>query len=221
MTVRTGSYAKIKFPPTIGHDPIFSIDGHDFWRREAMDCGQHRCSDQTAVAQGHEVVVAVNEVEFGGVLEGLRDVKIFGHLGIGGGVFFIALVDNGVELGARDRVPGCKQSYIPAACDQAFGNISGHGFPGAVLPGRCSPGYRRQNRHFFIAFDHAACRRWIPPRGLRLIWRECHISVAGSIRWLGAKGKAIVLPPDRLAETCVDLARARRAGPDARASAGT
>ncbi len=134
---------------------IFFIDRHDFGRGEAMDGGQNRCLDQAAVTQSHEVVVAVNEVELGGVLERFRDVKVFGHLGIGGGVLLIALVDHGVEPGAGDRVPGGEQGHVPAARDQAFGEVAGHRLPGAVVPGRGPPGDRRQDRHSFVALDRA------------------------------------------------------------------
>ena len=121
---------------------ILLIDRHDLGRGEAMDRGQHRGPDQAAVAQGHEVVVAVNQVELAGVLERFRDVKVFGDLGIGGGVLLITLVDHGVEPGAGDRVPGGEQGHVPAARDQAFGEVAGHRFPGAVLPRRGPPGDR-------------------------------------------------------------------------------
>ena len=121
---------------------ILFIDRHDFGRGEAMDGGQNRCPDQAAVTQSHEVVVAVNQVELVGVLERFRDVKVFGHLGVGGGVFLVALVNHGVEPGAGDRVPGGEQGHVPAARDQAFGKVAGHRFPGAVVPGRCPPGDR-------------------------------------------------------------------------------
>ena len=121
---------------------IFLIDRHDFGRGEAMNGGQHRCPDETAVAQGHEVVVAVNQVELVSVLERFGDVKVLGDLGIGGGVLLITPVDHGVEPGARDGVPGGEQGYVPAARDQAFGEVAGHRFPGAVVPGRGPPGDR-------------------------------------------------------------------------------
>ena len=121
-----------------------------------MDGGQDRCPDQAAVAQGHEVVVAVNEVELGGVLERFRDVQIFGHLGIGGGILLIALVDHGVEPGAGDRIPGGEQGHVPAAPDQAFGQVAGHRFPGAVVPGRRPPGDRRQDRHSSVTRDRTS-----------------------------------------------------------------
>ena len=50
-----------------------------------MDGRQHRGLDQAAVTQSHEVVVAVNEVELGGVLERFRDVEVFGDLGSAAG----------------------------------------------------------------------------------------------------------------------------------------
>jgi hypothetical protein len=107
-----------------------------------MDGRQNRCPDQAAVTQNHEVVVAVNQVELVGVLEYFRDVKVFGHLGIGGGVFLIALVNHGVKPGAGDRVSGGEQGHVPAACDQTFRKVAGHCFPGAVVPGRCPPSDR-------------------------------------------------------------------------------
>ena len=106
-----------------------------------MDSGQNRCLDQAAIAQRHEVIVAVNQVELGGVLEDLCDVKVFGHLGIGSGVFFISFVNDGVEPGAGDRVLGGKQSHVPAARHQSFGNITRHGLPCTVSPRGGSPSY--------------------------------------------------------------------------------
>src|SRR5918996_4331743 len=56
---------------------IFFIDRHDFGGGEAMNGGQNRCPDQATVTQSHEVVVAVNQVEFVSVLECFSDVKVF------------------------------------------------------------------------------------------------------------------------------------------------
>ena len=65
-----------------------------------MDRGEDRSLHQPRVGQRHEVVVAVDQVEFGGVLEGFGDVKVFGNFGIDGGVFFIAAVDHCMQARA-------------------------------------------------------------------------------------------------------------------------
>ena len=56
-----------------------------------MNRGQHRRLDQPGVAQRHEIVVAVDQVELRRMLEGLRDVQVFGDLGIDGAIFLISL----------------------------------------------------------------------------------------------------------------------------------
>src|SRR6266571_1795265 len=40
------------------------------------------------------------------------------------------------------RIPASEQGHIPATGDESFGDIASHRFPGTVLPGRRSPGYR-------------------------------------------------------------------------------
>ena len=49
-----------------------------------MDGGQDGSLDQPGVSQSHEVIVAVDKVEFASVLEGFGDVKVFGHFRIDG-----------------------------------------------------------------------------------------------------------------------------------------
>jgi hypothetical protein len=57
-------------------------------------------------------------------------------------VLLEAPVCHRVQPGAGDRIPGREQRHVPAAGDQAFGNVAGHRFPGATMAGRCSPGDR-------------------------------------------------------------------------------
>ena len=71
-----------------------------------MNGGEHRCLDQSRVAQGHEVVVAVDQVEFGGVFKHFGDVEVFTYFGIDGGIFFISLIDDGVQAGSLVRLGG-------------------------------------------------------------------------------------------------------------------
>ena len=42
------------------------------------------------VGQRHKVIVAVDQVKLRGVLKGLRDVQVFGYLGIDRAILFIA-----------------------------------------------------------------------------------------------------------------------------------
>src|SRR5450432_1246357 len=48
---------------------VLAVNGHDPGRRESVNGSKHRRGDQAAVSQGHKIIVAVNEVELGGVLE--------------------------------------------------------------------------------------------------------------------------------------------------------
>src|SRR5271154_3340347 len=61
---------------------VFLIDRHDLRRGEAVDRGQHRRLHQPRIGQGHKVIMAVDQVELRGVLEELRDMEVFGYLGI-------------------------------------------------------------------------------------------------------------------------------------------
>ena len=118
-----------------------------------MDGSENRRLDQSRVGQSHEVVVAVDQVKLRGVFERFGDVQIFGHFGIDGGILFIALVHNGMQVGAGHGISGGKQSHVPAAGNEPFRDIAGHGFPGAILPRRRSPSYRRQDGHSFLEFS--------------------------------------------------------------------
>ena len=112
-----------------------------------MDGREDRRLHQAAVGQRHEVVMAMDQVEFGGVLESFGDVKIFRDLGIDGAILFIALVDDSVQAALRYGIPRGEQSDVPATGRETFGDVTCNGLPGAVLPGRGSPGYRRQDSY--------------------------------------------------------------------------
>ena len=133
----------------------FSYDGHDFGRRESVDGREDRRLHQPGVGQRHEVVVAVDEVELSGVLERFGDVKVLGYFGIDGGILFIPPVDHGMQASAGHGIPGGEQRHIPATGDQSFGDVAGDRLPRAVLPGRRSPGYGRQDGHSFVGDGHA------------------------------------------------------------------
>jgi hypothetical protein len=120
-----------------------------------MDGRQDGCLDQPGVGQSHEVVVAVDEVKLSRVLERFGDVKIFGYFGIDGGILFIPFVHHGMEASASHRIPAGEQRHVPATGHEAFGDVARYRFPGAVLPGRCSPGYGRKNSHSFVGLGHA------------------------------------------------------------------
>ena len=66
-----------------------------------MDGSQDRRSHKPCIGQGHEVIVAVNQIKLGGVFEGFRDVKVFGYFGIDRPILFVALIDDGVKASAR------------------------------------------------------------------------------------------------------------------------
>ena len=80
MTVRTGSYAKIKFPPTIGHDlrPSQQID-----RRQCLRAGHIRLHlhDRPHGPLGLREIVAAGRA---GVFKGLLNNA--GKIGVNGGV---------------------------------------------------------------------------------------------------------------------------------------
>ena len=92
----------------------------------------------------------MDEVKPGGMLEGFGDVKVLGDFGIDGAILFIAAGDYGMQAGAGDGIPGGEERDIPAAADQAFGDVAGDGLPCAVLAGRCPPGDRREDCHSFV-----------------------------------------------------------------------
>jgi hypothetical protein len=119
-----------------------------------VDGSEDRGLDQPGVGQSHEVVVAVDEVELSSALERLGDVKVFGYFGIDGGILFIPLVHHGMQVSAGYRIPAREQRHIPATGDEPFGDVASHRFPGAVLPRRRSPGYRRQDCHSFFGLSH-------------------------------------------------------------------
>ena len=48
--------------------------------------------------------------------------------------------------------------YCNFPIHQAFGDVASDRFPGAVLPRRRSPGYRRQDSHSFVGLCHAVRR---------------------------------------------------------------
>jgi hypothetical protein len=56
-------------------------------------------------------------------------------------------------------IPTGQQSHIPASGDEPFGYVACNRFPGAVLPRRRPPGYRRKNSHLFF---WALSRREVP-----------------------------------------------------------
>ena len=69
---------------------ILLINRHDSGRRESVNGCEHRRLHQPRVGQRHEVVMAMDEVKLGSVLERLGDVQVFGDFGIDGGILFIA-----------------------------------------------------------------------------------------------------------------------------------
>jgi hypothetical protein len=102
--------------------------------------------------------MAVDEVKLSSVLERFGDVKVFGYFGIDGGILFIPPVYHGMEVSAGHRIPAGEQRHIPATGDQSFGDVAGDRLPRAVLPGRCSPSYGRQDSHSFVGDGHAGKR---------------------------------------------------------------
>ena len=76
---------------------VLLVHRHDFRRGTSVDRSQYRCAFQPCVSQCDEVVMAVDQVKLGGPFECGGDVKVFGHLGIGGGFLFLSLINNGVQ----------------------------------------------------------------------------------------------------------------------------
>ena len=94
----------------------------------------------SALYRRHEVVMAVDEVKLGSVLEHFGDVKVFGSFRIDSRIFFIAPIYYGMEVSASHRIPGGEQRHVPTPRDQSFGDVARDSLPRAVLPGRCSLG---------------------------------------------------------------------------------
>ena len=108
-----------------------------------MDRGQYRRLHQPGVAQRHKVVVAVDQVELPGMLKGFRDVQVFGYLGIDGTILLVTLIDHRMEPGAGDGVTSGEERHLPASSHQPFGDVAGHGLPGAILSRWGTPCNRR------------------------------------------------------------------------------
>ena len=79
---------------------------------------------------------------------------------------------HGMQASAGHRIPGGEQRHIPATGDEPFGDVASHRFPGAVLPRRRSPGYRRQDSHSFVGLCHAV-RRGVPSSNCSLPPKYC------------------------------------------------
>ena len=135
--------------------PILFVHGHDFGRGESVDGRKNRRLHESRVGQRHEVVVAVDEVKLSSVLKRFGNVKVLGYFGIDGGILFIPPVHHGMQVSSGHGIPGGEQCHIPTTGYQSFGNVAGYRLPRAVLPGRRSPGYRRQDSHPFVGDGHA------------------------------------------------------------------
>jgi hypothetical protein len=85
----------------------------------------------------------MDEIKLSRVLEGFRDVKVFGYFGINSGILFIPPVQYGMQVAASDRIPASEQCHVPATGDESFSDVASHRFPSAIFPRRSSPGYRR------------------------------------------------------------------------------
>jgi len=121
---------------------IFLIDRHDLRRRESVNRGENRRSDQPAKTQGHEVAVAVNKVEFGGLLKRRREVKILGNFGISIGILLVPLSRDGMKASAGDRIGRGEECHVPTARHQTFSNIAGDRFPSTIALRGCAPSNR-------------------------------------------------------------------------------
>ena len=69
-----------------------------------MNGRQYRRLDQPCVGERHEVIVAVDQIKLGGMLEDFGDMQIFSNLRIDAAVFFVAPLNYRVEAGSRHRV---------------------------------------------------------------------------------------------------------------------
>src|SRR5690348_1718353 len=112
---------------------VLLIDRHDLGRRESVDGGEDWCSDEPCVGERHKVIVAVDQVELRSMFENFGNEKVFGYFGIAAAILFISLFRHSVEVSAGHRVLGGEQRHIPTTSYESFGNVAGHGFPGAIL----------------------------------------------------------------------------------------
>src|SRR6266498_3029715 len=103
----------------------------------------------------------MDEIKLSRELERFGDVQVFGYFGVDGGVLFIPLFHDGMQVSAGHRISGSEQGHVPATRDEPLGDIASHRLPSAILPRRRSPCYRRQDRHSFVGVTHAV-RRSIP-----------------------------------------------------------
>src|SRR5579862_6672631 len=153
---------------------ILLIYRHDSRRRKSVNRGEDRSLYQACVRQSHEVVMAVDEIELSGVLEGLGNMKVFGDFRIDPWILFISSSYDGVKPGAGDGIAGGEQCHIPTAGGEPFGNVAGNRLPCAVMPRRRSPGDGSKNGHSLVG--HLGPNSWRtarqPVERLRNPWRD-------------------------------------------------
>ena len=93
--------------------------------------------------------MAVDQIKLSCPFKDFRNVQILGDLGVKVRILFITSVDHRVQLGCGYRISGCEQRDVPPARDKTFRDVAGDRFPRSILPRRCSPSDRRQDRDAF------------------------------------------------------------------------
>src|SRR5258705_10197816 len=81
-------------------------------------------------------------------------MEVIRLVGVGGGLVFITRIHHGMQASAGHRIPAGEQSHIPVSGDEPFGYVACNRFPGAVLPRRRPPSYRRKDSHSFFGLCH-------------------------------------------------------------------
>ena len=65
------------------------------------------------IGQRHKVIVAVDQVKLRGVLKDLRDMQVFGYLGIDGTILFVAPFHHCMQMGAGERISRWRRELHP------------------------------------------------------------------------------------------------------------
>ena len=124
---------------------VTPIDRANVIRGEAVDRGHDRRPGETAVGEGQEVVVVMNEVEAICLFERVSDVKRLVHLRVERRILFEWPRAHGIQPGLRDAVSRREQGHVDTTLDQALREERDDALPRSVVPWRHAPRNGREH----------------------------------------------------------------------------
>jgi hypothetical protein len=106
-----------------------------------MDDGDQRCGREPRIGEWRELGMVVQDIERASrsVLERVRDMQTFVHLGIQQWILCVSVWSDRAEARASDRISRRGQRDVHAASHRTFGQHRYHAFPRPV----CSGGTRQ------------------------------------------------------------------------------